>query len=661
MKIDPVLFEVLNNALRSVSEEMCHVIHRTSHTTHIKETNDLAAAIFTPSGELFSYPRTMGVTVFLGLHLGEAIRRAGALKPGDVMLTNDPYSTAALVTHLPDIHLYMPVFQGQEIVCFVWAFIHSTDVGGNVPTSLSPTNSEIFQEGIRIPPTKLHDGGELNQQLVDIYFANVRVPDQNWGDIKGMLAALKTGERRILALVEKYGLETIQAMQTSLLDYAEAKARQIVSRIPDGRYEFVDYLEDDFVSKVPIRLSLQMTVAGDAIHLDFTGTDPQVAAAFNIPTAGRNHPWICNALIMLFTTHDRSIPLNAGMLRPISVLAPEGSVLNPVFPAACGVRHTTGFRVFDVIIGALSKAVPDLVPAAGAGQGTMPSIAIHDKRTGKRKVAVLEPIIGGSGGRPHGDGVDATDTQFSFFGNVPVELQESELPVIIWSYRIVCDSGGPGKFRGGLAISMDFQVLAPNALLVVRGMERFRFAPWGVRGGRPGSLGQTILNPGTQSEQFLGKLTQRVIGPRDVLRFTSPSGGGYGNPWERDVDRVVRDVRSGRVSRESAETHYGVMINSEGVVDDIATERRRSTFRQTANAAPHSFCSTRLAYEDKWTPSGIAGLRNVLDSLPIHLRHSVKTEIIERAIASLSAGKQLDAEKVAATWDEIRAETYQGI
>jgi N-methylhydantoinase B len=644
---DPVLTEVLANVFGAISEEMAYVIHRTSHTAFIKETNDFAAALFTPDGEIFSYPRTTGVAVFLGLNLQKAINCVERCRAGDIFITNDPYETGGLATHLPDIHLFMPILHDGQIVCFAWAFLHSSDIGGRVPSSVSATNSEIFQEGLRIPPVHLYRQGCLNDELLRVYFANVRVPEQNWGDIKAMVAALKLAERRVERAVEKYGLREVRAYQQLVLEFAEAKARRVVAELPKGTYRFTDYLDDDNVSDVPVRLSLTATV-NDGVELDFTGTDPQVASAFNIPTAGANHPWICNGLVTFFLTRDPTIPLNAGVLRPVSVKLPTGTIVNPQFPAAVGVRQSTAFRIFDMVLGVLAQAAPTIAPAPGAGQGCMPSIAIHDGPTGERRIAILEPIIGGTGGRPDRDGVDGTDMQFITFRNVPVEMQEAELPILVHTYGFVRDTAGPGTFRGGAAVRMDVELRKGVADVVVRGMERFRFAPWGVHGGLPGKTGSCILNPGTKGERDLGRFDAITIRAGDVIRFISPSGAGYGDPLARAEAAVAEDMRRGYISAEAARTIYGVALDVDGRINQEETATLRANATQSNRM--FAFCDARLSYEQLWTDDGFAALSELLSSVPVRLRHDMKTQVIGSLLREPGSPGCLCAKQIRMVW-----------
>ncbi|HUN46819.1 MAG TPA: hydantoinase B/oxoprolinase family protein, partial [Stellaceae bacterium] len=409
MTVDKILLEVLNNHFSGIVEEMGYVIHRAAFTVFVKETWDFDAALVTPDGEVFCYPRNIGVTNMLGMHMGAAIKCIKEFEPGDVIVTNDPRSTLGMCTHLPDIMLFKPLFHEGKLLCFAWCFIHSSDVGGLVPGSIAPTAFDRYQEGICIPPTKLFSRGKLNQELLDLILANCRIPEQNWGDMKALIASLTVCERRMGQLVGRYGFAPVAEGIRSLLDYGESRAREVLATVPDGEYEFSDYVEVDYVSPYYLRIRVRLIVAGSDVMLDFTGTDPQVRAALNLPTFGRPNQWVVLGIVNFLRTSDRSLPLNRGILRSVSVKIPEGSFLNPSAVAATGVRHTTGYRVADAVLGALSQAVPKSIPAAGAGQVAIVLFSHLNPLSGTYNVSVLQPMQGGCGGRPSKDGIDGVN------------------------------------------------------------------------------------------------------------------------------------------------------------------------------------------------------------------------------------------------------------
>src|SRR5215471_13669562 len=507
MRLDALTLELLRNYLHGAVEDMAYAVERTAHTTFVKETADFTCGLLNPSGEFFAYPVELGVASMAGINYARTLEAVGTLAPGDVVITNDPYGSAAAATHLPDLHLVRPIFWEDRLVGHAAGFLHCSDIGGLVPASISPRAAEIFQEGLRLPPKKLFVGGQVNQDLLDVILANCRIPEQNWGDLQALVAGLVTGERRLHALIARFGVDVVQKGMDDLLDYTERKVQALIRRMPRGRYEFSDYIEDDVVTDIPIRLKVVLTVGDGVIHLDFTGSDVQVGSALNVPTGGRAHPFMAVALFNYFITRDPGIPLNAGVLRPIRMTLPAGSVVNPQFPAACGVRYATVLRVYDAVLGALARALPAEIPAASGGQGCMVALSLPDPEAGRRHVTVIEPMIGGGGGRPARDGVDGCDASLGFLKTTPAETLEVEVPsLVVRRFDLVTDSGGPGRWRGGHAVRLDMQVFRPEGQVTARGMERLRFAPWGVAGGRAGSTGRAVLNPDTARERAVAKI-----------------------------------------------------------------------------------------------------------------------------------------------------------
>lgn len=658
---DPVELAVFGNLVAAVAEEACSALERTAFTTFVKEANDFCVALATPEGAFFAYPRKSGVTTFIGLPLDDVIRGIKDWRPGDVLLTNDPYTTGGLVTHSPDLNLIAPVFFEGELVAFCWGFLHSSDVGGNTPGSIAPSNREIFQEGIRIPPTKLYRAGELNAELFAILNVNVRVPYQVWGDLKALMSSFHVADARIQDVFRKFGAVRSKALIAECIAYAEAKARAVIADIPSGRYRFVDYLDDDVGSPFPIRICLELSVEGSDVHLDFTGTDPQVLAAFNLATAGkRSHAWLTIGMVHYLITEDPEVPVNAGLLAPIRVTAPAGTLVHAVPPASLGGRIVSGIRVMDVTFGALARAVPDRVPAAGAGQGMLPVISMPALGTGGRKVNILQPLVGGSGGRPTVDGYDGTDYSLGFLKNSPIEVLESEMDVLVHRYHYVTDSGGPGKYRGGLGVGFVVEALLPDTTLSMRGMERTRFEPWGVHGGGCGGFTQpAIVNRGRGDEQRIAKVDVLRLQPGDVLELVTAGGGGYGDPCERDPLLVARDVLFGHVSRKIAETAYGVVFRGKSIeVDAKKTVARRRALRKRRGKAGSmfSFGAARLDYERVWNDRAYAELQKIFATLPIHARIYAKRAIMEKAAALRPKGRKqpLSAADVRRAWKAAR-------
>jgi N-methylhydantoinase B len=653
MRLDVLTVEILRNCLQGAVEEMAYVVERTAYTTFVKETADFTCGLLTPSGEFFAYPVELGVASFGGISYAHTLQAVGPLEPGDVVITNDPYGSAAAATHLPDIHLIRPIFWDGRLVAYGAGFLHSSDVGGMVPASISPRATEIFQEGLRLPPKKLFVRGAVNRDLLDVILANCRIPEQNWGDLQALLAGLTTGERRMHELIRRFGPDTVDKVMDDLIDYAARKVEALIRRLPAGRYEFSDYIEDDVVTTIPIRLKVALTIGDGEIHLDFTGSDVQVASALNVPTAGRVHPFMSVALVNYFVTRDRTIPLNAGVLRRLRMTLPEGSVVNPRFPAACGVRYATVLRIYDAVLGALARAVPEHIPAASGGQGCMVALSLPDPEAGRRHVTVVEPMIGGGGGRPARDGIDGCDASLGFLKTTPAETLETEVPIGVRRFRLVPDSAGPGRFRGGFAVRLDFQVFRPEGLVTARGMERLRFAPWGVAGGSAGTTGRVVLNPGTPAERALSKIDVLSLEPGDVLSVRTPGGGGHGDRFQRPAAAVLADVAAGLVSREHARDAYGVVVDGDRV-DESATAALRAAPRGEIATSPFDFGPARREHERRWPPALQDAFIELLMTAPAPYRAYVRRTLYPR-VEALAARRPVTTEDLERLWRELRA------
>lgn len=636
MVIDNVMLGILNHYFRSAAEAMGYVLERAAYTTFIKESNDFTTGILTPQGEHFAYPVAIGAQSYVGIDFSHFLKQMEPWEEGDAAVSNCPYLTKGVATHLPDYHMIKPIFAQGKLVAFAWGFLHSSDMGGIVAGSILPSAYELFQEGLRIPPKKLYRCGVLQEDVKDFLLANVRTPERNWGDLNALMAALGTAEQRVQQAVAKWGLDTVERGREALIEYAETRSRALIDRIPDGAYTFVDYLEDDVVSDMPVRIKLTVTKdPGAGLHLDFAGTDPQLGAAFNLPSGGR-HPFLCGAMFGYFRSVDPTIPVNAGLMRPIRITAPTGSLVNPAFPAPCGVRYAVTQTIYGIVQGILAQALPGAVPAVGAGQATILAISLLDPSSGQRRVTVVQPMIGGSGGRSQGDGVDGCDFSLGSLANTPAESIENEVPILIRQYSVIPDSGGPGQFRGGLALRLDFQVFHPDTVLTGRGMERFRFQPWGFSGGRAGANGDCWLNPDSPGAKHLGKVNMLRLDAGDILSVRTPGGGGYGDPFAREPERVLADVRNGIVSVAAAARQYGVVIR-ELAVDTVKSFELRST-RSSAlqNFDPGD---ARAVHEATFSMGVADALADVLFSLPAGLRYYAKSKLFSR-IREMGAGAE---------------------
>ncbi len=657
MKTDKVMLEILKNRFGAIANEMGFIVHRTGFTVFVKETLDFGCGLVSTGGEIFAYPKDTGVANMVGMPMEDAIAAIPDYHPGDVIITNDPYTTGGMCTHIPDIHLYQPYFYNGELVCFIWSFIHSSDMGGLVPGSIAPSAYDLWQEGLIIRPVKLYRKGEFNQDVLHLVLDNCRIPEQNWGDLKALLAAMVTGERRLTEAIERYGLETVKHGIVDLLDYGEQGARAVIEAIPDGTYEFSDYVEGDVTTGIPLRINVALTIRGSDMDFDFTGTDPQVRAAFNVPTYSKTHHWLTVGMVTFLRTKDPSLPLNKGILRPIHFHVPRGTLLNPEPGAACGIRYATAIRVIDVTFGALSQATGDVIPTAGAGQVAIVLLSMPDVRTGKYKVSVLQPMQGGSGARPVKDGLDGTDFSAGFLRNIPTEALESDIPIIIWKYMYREEALSPGEFRGGQGVDFVFQVFTPHCIVTARGMERHRFRPWGRRGGRAGSVARTLVNPGTPAERSIGIIDILKLEPRDVVKILTPCGGGYGEPLKRDPRRALADVEDELLTLEAAARDYGVVIR-DGQVDEAATDALRRKLReQPAPPSDFDFGPERAEYEILWPPAVQHALALELLKLPGPLRSHYRTRVWKHLTEDAARlARTVSPADVAKAIQEIRAE-----
>jgi N-methylhydantoinase B len=641
-----VMGEVLANHFRAIAEEMAGIVLRAAHTTFIKETQDYAAALVTAEGEVFAYPHSTGVTALLGIPMGPGTTAFDDWAPGDVMITNDPYLTQGMVMHLPDFYLFKPIFHGNRLVCFAWAFMHCSDVGGAVPGSTDMKSSEIFQEGLRLRPVKLYRRGKLNNEVWNIIADNCRIPSLNWGDVGALVASLDLGEKRIERLAAKYGLDQVLQAVTATLDRTEQRTRAVLRTIPAGSYRFVDYLEDDVVSDVPVRIELTLRVSGDGgVVLDYTGSDPQVQAALNLPTGGqRHHPFLSLAIMNFVVTQVEGLHLNSGIVRCIALVLPEHSVVNASFPASCGMRFLTAMRAHDAVLGALSAAVPGRLPAAGAGEIAVTLISTIDLATSRLQVAVANPVQGGTGGGPCDDGVTGIDYPTGYLRNVPAEVLESEMPVLVHRFAIIPDSEGAGRWRGGFGVEYAIEVEHPNASIIMRGKERYRFQPWGAAGGRAGSLGSTFVEEQGR-ERDIGKTSVYRPVAGAVLTIRGAGGGGFGAPSERDPERVRRDVLDGLVSPDRARAVYGVVLAGSDI-DVAATSALRADAAGEAGEAI-DLGRGRRAWEAEWGQTADA-VTEWLAQLPARLRPVAKT----------TAWSELKASGAGKGWDDARLRAF---
>lgn len=654
--IDKATLQILANHFRAVAECMAYALQRTAHSAFVKETEDFTVGLIMPDGLTCAVPLDFCATWYPGLDYGPALEMIESYETGDICMTNDPYS-GFVATHTPDVHMWQPVIHDGEIICFTVGHIHNTDMGGAVPASLSRSLTEIHQEGIRFKPTKLFSAGKLNEEVLEFMTTNVRKPEQNIGDLEAFMGALKTGTRKVEEIIAKFGVDVVRQGLRDMMDYGEAQARELVRGMPDGEYAFSDYCDEDSVDGVPCRLNLHVTVKGEDVILDFSGSDPQLTSSLNVPTGGNpRHTLMLVGVYYILHTLNPNILLNAGIIRPFKCILPEGSVVNPSFPAAVGMRSLTCGRLRSLIFGAFAQILPEQMPAAPAGSSSIVNVMTADSVTGKSVIAAVNPVVGGGGGMPNRDGSDGSGADAAYLKNTPVEITEAEVPIEILRYGLAPDSGGAGRWRGGLGTWLEFKVFTPNTRITARNRDRCRFRPWGTLGGKAGQPSNSILNPGQENEVVLGNQDFVTIGPGDVYRIYSPGGGGRGCPLDREPQQVLRDVVRGFVSIESARTLYGVVI-SDNVVLKTETNNLRQKMRASSmnKDAFFDFGPERVEYERTWTNEAYDELMSILYGLPVHWRFFVKHRIF-RALENIDEAKRGTAESVRNSFSDLTKE-----
>ena len=623
MTIDKANLQVLANHCAAAAGSMGYTVMRTAHSTFVKETEDFSCQLMTTEGWTFASPMALGATWYTSLDYGAVIRMFDDYREGDIYITNDPYS-GYVATHSPDVHLWKPIFSEGELVCFAGCHVHNTDVGGAVPATLSRTLTEVHQEGLRIPPMLLMRDGVMNQNLLRIIDINVRVPEQNRGDLNAQIACVNIGERKVHEIIARFGRDAFKTGIYQLLDYAEQQARALIRAVPDGEYKFADYADEDSVDGYPARICLNVKVQGDSIVIDFTGTDPQLASSLNMPTGGHErHALITVGLVYVLATIDPKIVLNAGSVRLVRAILPEGTVVNAVAPAAVGMRSLLSNVLQTTIIGAFTQLLPDRLPAS-PGSGLSIMNVKTSGRGGRTIMASIGPVGGGAGGGPYADGAEGSGANMSFLKNTPVEINEAEVPIRILKYGLVPNSGGAGLYRGGSAAMMEFQLFAPHSMVTARNRDRTIFSAWGVLGGGPGATSRFIKNPDSSKPVNLGNTDIVMCNPGDVILIEGPGAGGYGNPLERPAEVVLADTRCGFVSRDGAKVDYGVVIRDDGTLDEVATADLRQKMTPARRTAHFNHGAGRLQFKRVWTPARYEALTRILSMVPVTWRYFVK-------------------------------------
>jgi len=556
LSLDPIIIEVIKGALTYAAEETGIVLRNSAYSPNIKERMDFSCTLFDHKKRLAAQAEHIPV------HLGSmqlAVQKGlekfkGKLENGDMILFNDPYISG---THLPDITLICPIFHEHKIVAYSANKAHHSDVGGKAPGSMAGDATEIYQEGIIIPPVKFVKRKSIDEEIASILLSNVRTPEMRLGDLRAQMAANLLGKQRVLELVDRYGVEILHEAMEDIMNYSEQRMRIEISKMPKGNYSAEDYLENTGTSNKKVKIKVTITIKKNQLIIDYTGTDKQVNGPVNA-VLGVTLSGVYYALRCLT---DPAIPMNDGCYRPVKIHVPEGTLMNPAPPApVAGGNVETSQRNVDVLLKAFAQILPEKVCAAC--QGTMNNIAVGgiDPENGKHWT-FYETIAGGFGGRKGIDGVDAIHTHMTNTMNTPIEAIETVYPIRFLKYELRENSGGPGKWRGGVGLERSWMLLAPSATLSVLA-ERTKIPPWGLYGGKNGAKGEYyIIKPNRKRVKLKSKCTVGIQ-KDDVFVVRTPGGGGYGNPLEREPKLVLHDVLNGLVLLEVAKKDYGVAIDS---------------------------------------------------------------------------------------------------
>jgi N-methylhydantoinase B len=558
--VDPITLQVIQARLAGIVQEMQNSLFRTGYSTIIRESQDASCAILNTHGEVVAQH------VVLPLHMGAFPACAGAvlksypvseIHSGDAFIINHPYLGGS--PHAPDMAVLTPIFYQSEWVGFSADMAHKSDIGGTVPGSGSGNAREIFQEGLHLPPVKFVSQFQPVKEIEFIITANSRTPAVVIGDLRGQVGAARLGERRLAELMERYGKQSVLEATALLSSFTESRVRRTIASWPDGETEGESFVDHDGIDlSRPIRIHVKVKKTGDRIHFDFTGSSDQTQGPANIrPPLVRAACAYC-----LVTLVDRFLPINQGLMRVVETTFREGSVVNPRFPGAVNTYMPTALTVAEAIFRALAPLVPDKRIAGGSGSAAL-VLGGRDPRT-ERAYVHYEIFSGGTGARSGKDGVSATAFHLSNCKTAPVEIIESEFPTRVERFEMIPDSGGAGRWRGGLGFSRDYRILTDEVRFSMR-TDKHAIEPFGSDGGLAGGRGACTINPGAEKEATLpSRFGDHRLQKGDTIRLERPGGGGLGNPLERPPEKVLDDVRQGYVSRPRAESDYGVVIEAIG-------------------------------------------------------------------------------------------------
>ena len=571
MSVDPITLQVIQARLAGIVQEMQNSLFRTGYSTIIRESQDASCAILNRQGEVVAQH------VVLPLHMGafpacaEAILgtyELAEIQQGDAFITNHPYLGGS--PHAPDMGVFTPIFYNGEWVGFAANMAHKSDIGGTVPGSGSGSAREIFQEGLHLPPVKFMSRLRPIQEIEAMIAANSRTAGVVLGDLRGQVGAARLGERRIAELMERYGKQTILDCTAVLSANTERRVRQVIERWPNGESEGESFVDHDGIDlSRPIRIHVNVTKTDDRIHFDFSGSSDQTQGPANI-----RPPLVRAACVYcLVALVDRFLPINQGLARVVDAKFRPGSVVDPYFPAAVNTYMPTALTVAEAVLRALAFFVPEKRISGGSGSAAL-VLGGRDAQT-QRAYVHYEIFSGGTGARWSKDGVSATAFHLSNCKTAPVEIIESEFPTRVERFEIIPDSGGAGRWRGGLGFARDYRILSDEVRFSMR-TDKHAVEPFGTDNGLPGRRGSCIVNPETDKETRLpSRFGDQRLSKGDLLRIERPGGGGLGDPLDRAAEQVLDDVRQGYVSVERAKSDYKVSISysdSEPCIDSVKTQ-----------------------------------------------------------------------------------------
>ena len=578
--IDPITAELFRNAITGIGDEMSLTIYRTAYSGVLKNIMDYSTAVCDAQGRLVAQGLSLpGHLCSIPVALQAALRHFGEdIADGDILILNDPYDGGM---HLPDIFVFKPIFFAGAVIAYAATICHHTDVGGRVPGSNASDSTEIYAEGLRIPPLKLYEAGVANKTLHRMIERNVRLPGRVFGDLRSQLAACEIAARGMADLLGQHGADGVRALMNETMDYSERLTRHCLAELADGEATFTDWIDDDQIDQgVPIQLVCTVRKHGETMEFDWTGSATQVKGAIN-------NTWSYTAAASFTAAKSVlsiNMPNNDGVFRAISVIAPKGTILHGELPAACAARGLTGFRAADCAFGALALLYPDRVFAASEGGNTGITIGGYDAQ--RTPFIYVDFLSGAWGARPWADGLDANTSMFANMASFSIEVIEAENPLEVLDYEMVPDTAGAGKYRGGVALRRTWRMLADEGILQVRA-DRQTHRPYGLQGGGPGAAGRNVLDPGLPTEATLHAKLTMTFRHGQIFRHELPGAGGWGNALDRDFAAVAKDLYDGLVTINGAARDYGVVAHGDPpAIDEAASISLRTRLRETRPKLP---------------------------------------------------------------------------